>query len=1567
MKSKFYTGFFIILGLFIGANLYAQKISFSQVNSSEFPLIKVNFQAEDASGNPYDNWTVDDFQVIDDGGVVDKNMLNVGCVDTTEERPLLITLVIDQSTSMTFDDYNQGSRWSWMIDAVREFLKQMNWSNGTLVSCLTFAQFDTWLKSPFTNDADQIIDALDDTQAYGETNYNVPFFGHYMGSNPDDVTVSKLFNDEDPYLERKRVVIFLTDGKHNANSSSLVGPVRVNEIITMMQNDGISVYGIVIQDEMYEPLAAICSGTNSQTKETAFSIQTRDALKDVYKWIAKDIQAIQFCTLSWLANYGCTEQSRYRSAQLRCTRIDDIPKVNPATRDYKTPEHSVAKVNMSETILSFNDPDVNQSTLREIQFTPQNADFSCESFAIMPSTTNFTVVDWDYPNGMTAFSPFVIPAGATRTVQIKFTQGATKKYYKATLVLEGSPCPPSVTMVGGLSHIDIIYPDGGEQFTTCDIVNIKWGGVDRNVPVNLSYLDDDNWKPIAANATGLSLDWEPPKPGEFKVRGMVSGKSSYMCAKSAGGSENDVARSITLDRKEFYYFITGWYEDVATFGEGEGARTISAKNKDKEIFVAKYDTDCGFITVRTFGSEGVDSAAGICSSPDPDDTEKSYLFITGSCQQGAQFDAMIPSMALEGKNYFYVAKMYSDNMNISNVKVYGGDQMNQSFEAWGQKIRYVEDYGGVIYVQGQYKSERDQTFLNEFTLPKTNGQVRRFEAIFRAADLKLTSLHQGGRDYDDYSKSYIFDSFGNKYDCGAYENTMTRGDFTLDSEGKQDIYTSKWGSVPGSEDQSQDFFSVETPIIYFNPTSIDFGVSMLGLPVPYIVEICNDGDLPVEIESIVNTNDTEFYLDTGEPTTIPAKQCIRVTLMFKPMNIGIRTGQLIVNGKCSPQIILTMQGEGTCGSEVVPLVDFGNVNIGTPKTEQPSCIFKNINPNDLLTFEMNIVGDHASDYYINPNDIPGIVLAGECLDIPIRFTPGGPGVRSARIVYTMPDGCFSDDTYLTGNGVDPNFPLDNIDFGLRRLETVNNDDIVINNETSISVFVTNAVLSNTNADNGFTLGSISLPMEVPAGEQRSIPVTFIPTEEIVYSNTALVTLDIMPNTPLESILSGTGFLPQIDVTYDCGTKVPFGEETIGTLRIENPSLYGELSINDISITGSSDYEWTSGNAPQNVTIAPGSNRSYQVNFQAAQPGERNVTFNIDADTKPGPDLNNVFEITTLNSSCEAFGINYTEDFEMGGVLTCDSYRQDFVISNQNVETPLVINNIVITGDDAGYFDIPFTNSITILPAESHIFEVFFTPMEERTYTANVEFLNDIDYMIEAQLSGEGHIIHFTTTEKTIQEKPDETVTIPVYIKVPELSYDVTNIMVEASANPFILQYKDGSVDASVNGWTFTDDYNNQGVATFNGNGILATPFEGEMFKYKYKVFLGETKSTPVTIKSVQGECEVDFETLFNLEIEKICFAEGRLVIPGNVQYSLALSPNPTNTNFEIDFGVGLEAHTTIEMYNTMGERIRILADEVLVAGEYNVSIPVADIPSGVYMVRIQSGPYTETRSVVISK
>ena len=824
----------------------------------------------------------------------------------------------------------------------------------------------------------------------------------------------------------------------------------------------------------------------------------------------------------------------------------------------------------------------------------------------------------------------------------------------------------------------------------------------------------------------------------------------------------------------------------------------------------------------------------------------------------------------------------------------------------------------------------------------------------------------GGQNYDDYSKEYTFDSNGNKFDCGAFTESLTSGNITLNSAGKKDIFTRKWGSVPGSEDQSQDFFNVETPVIYFESSSIDFGETLLGKAVPYIVQICNDGDLPVEIESIINTNETEFYFDTNEPSHIPAKSCVDVTLMFNPMNIGERTGQIIINGECSPQIILSMRGVGICGSEVKPLIDFGNVDVGTPATEFQDCIFKNINPNELLTFDMAIEGPHAADYYIDPNDIPGVVPAEECVNLDVRFTPGGPGIRSAYIVYTMPEGCFSDTTFLTGNGVDPNFPIENVEFGLRRLETINDSVIVINNQTEISIYVNNVELQNAQ-QNGFSIGNVDLPLEIPANEERTIPVTFIPESEMVYDNVALITLDIMPNTPLESRLTGTGFLPQADLSYDCGNKVAYGNQTEGILRIENPSLYGALSINDITITGNNEYSWQSGNVPQNITIEPGDHETFDVDFTPTVPGDRAVTFNVNADTKKGPGTD-VFEVTQLNVDCEAYGMEFSDEFDMGGVLTCDNYMQSFTIENQNSVTPIEIIDVVLNGPDGEYFDIDFTNNVTINPGETHSFDVVFSPIEERTYQANVVFRNSLDYDISFTLTGDGHIIHFTTPEKNIEAKPDEKIDISVYANIPQLSYPLNNMNVLVSTNPYILKYINNSVKTDLNGWNFEDEYDMAaGTVSFQGTGNLATPYDGEVFRYKYEVFLGEFKTSPVTIKSVQGECEIDFESFFTLEIENICFAEGRLVVPGDVQYSLALSPNPAGSEFEIDFGVGLEAKTTIEMYNSMGKKISVMTDKVLKPGEYVITMPTAEIPSGLYLVRIKSGPYSETKQVVISK
>ena len=90
-------------------------------------------------------------------------------------------------------------------------------------------------------------------------------------------------------------------------------------------------------------------------------------------------------------------------------------------------------------------------------------------------------------------------------------------------------------------------------------------------------------------------------------------------------------------------------------------------------------------------------------------------------------------------------------------------------------------------------------------------------------------------------------------------------------------------------------------------------------------------------------------------------------------------------------------------------------------------------------------------------------------------------------------------------------------------------------------------------------------------------------------------------------------------------------------------------------------------------------------------------------------------------------------------------------------------------------------------------------------------------------------------------------------------------------------------------------------------------------------------------------------------------------------YSLAQNnPNPFNPNTDIRYqipDVRSSIHTTLKIYNILGQEVRTLVDKVRVAGYYTVTWDGRDdrgieVASGVYLYRLQVGSYSAIKRMV---
>ena len=78
-------------------------------------------------------------------------------------------------------------------------------------------------------------------------------------------------------------------------------------------------------------------------------------------------------------------------------------------------------------------------------------------------------------------------------------------------------------------------------------------------------------------------------------------------------------------------------------------------------------------------------------------------------------------------------------------------------------------------------------------------------------------------------------------------------------------------------------------------------------------------------------------------------------------------------------------------------------------------------------------------------------------------------------------------------------------------------------------------------------------------------------------------------------------------------------------------------------------------------------------------------------------------------------------------------------------------------------------------------------------------------------------------------------------------------------------------------------------------------------------------------------------------------------------------PNPFNPITHIRFNIPETGNTKLTVFNIMGEAVANLIDGVVSAGAHTVSWNAANMPTGVYFYRLESGNFTQTRKLLLVK
>ena len=78
-------------------------------------------------------------------------------------------------------------------------------------------------------------------------------------------------------------------------------------------------------------------------------------------------------------------------------------------------------------------------------------------------------------------------------------------------------------------------------------------------------------------------------------------------------------------------------------------------------------------------------------------------------------------------------------------------------------------------------------------------------------------------------------------------------------------------------------------------------------------------------------------------------------------------------------------------------------------------------------------------------------------------------------------------------------------------------------------------------------------------------------------------------------------------------------------------------------------------------------------------------------------------------------------------------------------------------------------------------------------------------------------------------------------------------------------------------------------------------------------------------------------------------------------------PNPFNPTTTIKYSIAGEGIVTLKVFNTIGEEVALLVNETKLAGNYEVEFDASGLSSGIYLYRLHSGNFVQTRKMLLLK
>lgn len=878
-------------------------------------------------------------------------------------------------------------------------------------------------------------------------------------------------------------------------------------------------------------------------------------------------------------------------------------------------------------------------------------------------------------------------------------------------------------------------------------------------------------------------------------------------------------------------------------------------------------------------------------------------------------------------------------------------------------------FGGYVYGLGHFDS---------YAWPVGSG-LRKFDVPDENPPLLVDSLDCGGVAITAYEKGPNESGLRNMWlDTSASTNVEFKRDVLVIGDeygfgrlllvdprkpGKARVVAE---DLAGKRDTIDVDVVVESSLSFAEDTILLKGVEV-DRTYTRILTITNTNTTPVPIEEVLLQLRKEFVmLKTYKGDTIQPGASYNIEILFKTIARRDARDTLVIRSQCQTYRIPML---ATIGA---PKIGTHDLEFGSLRAKRRRAMdLRVFNPGevDLRLDSAVLAGDPFS--LATTIDASFTLPPGEDTTLSVLFEPALIGDFNGTVSFYS-----NADTVavarLHGAAVYPSLSISGYDFDSLQVGDTACARVAIVNVGGDTAHLTGLRLADPTA---FIPDQSVFPHDLASGDTLWVTICFTPTESRLFSS------DIYPENSdgaeAQNRVRGVGYTLQGWISgYDWKERW-IGSSYDALVYLHNRSTV-PLTVYNVWISDGDVGDFSVEPLPDSVRIAPNDSVPVKVSFSPLLTGLRSCLIHATTSSRITP---------VVDSILQGFGLMALAsdklEFDSSVAYSCSVRDGKITIFNDG-NTPLTIRDIQFqSSPDILKFNSPTMAGDRILVGDSLVlnFTVDFAGYAGKVNGSVSWSFFELPDSIHREFS-----ITSEPQQYSILAATPPSVGIGgrfnLVVRVDSahwLHVGHTGVELRVESNPTVSRFDEVEWNnralSVVSGWKpfGAPIYESPGVIRLQFRPVgadslwldsvafLAIPFQGYLGNSSVDTF-------DVTMTVAEHLCAPPSIASIPYQVDSICGLSNRLLQFTGDGYVLKQSvPNPSGTQAIIDFTIGMEAPTKLELLSVDGRVVDRVVEAVLPPGDYSVMIDVRHIPSGLYYYRLTSGPFGAVRSMTVVK